>query len=238
MIRYSFVLLLLSTVFSFTAAAQWKSYKISPKGDTLNRQDMKGLKQGPWVVRVDELRGERGYEEEGYFADDKKDGIWRRYSLEGDLIALENYRWGVLNGKNVYFNNQGEPLREEYWRAIDPRSPYDTVDVFDVYDPNKVVRKEIVKVESANVKHGTWKYYDNFKGTVETEKWVMGKLKTNDEPLDDLAPIDISNAKSGDKPAAAATEKKQVQKPKEVMEFEKKNSGKKKLKVRDGSTGG
>jgi len=32
--------------------------------------------------------------------------------------------------------------------------------------------------------------------------------------------------------------KKQVAKPKEVLDFEKKNSGKKKIRVRDGSTGG
>ncbi len=38
--------------------------------------------------------------------------------------------------------------------------------------------------------------------------------------------------------AEARGEKKAINKPKEVLEFEKKNSGKKKVKVRDGSTGG
>ena len=45
--------------------AQYKSYKISVKGDTLNAIDLNGLKQGKWVVHVDPLRGEPGYEEEG-----------------------------------------------------------------------------------------------------------------------------------------------------------------------------
>src|ERR1051325_7258394 len=95
--------LLITTLFiSIVANAQWKSFKLNPKGDTLNRIDQKGLKQGPWVVHVDDLRGERGYEEEGYFDNDKKEGIWRRYSLEGDLIAMEHYRWGQKDGKNQY----------------------------------------------------------------------------------------------------------------------------------------
>jgi antitoxin component YwqK of YwqJK toxin-antitoxin module len=190
-------------------------------------------------VHVDDLRGERGYEEEGYFWNDKKDGIWRRYSLEGDLIALENYRYGVKDGKNVYFNYQGEPLREEYWRAIDPKNPYDTVPVFDLNDPSKIVRFEVVKVESANVKHGVWKYYDTYKGTVEsTEEWVMGKLKQKPSEMDDLAPIDIAKGGTATGTTEKKEEKKTVTKPKEVLDFEKKNNGKKKIKVRDGSTGG
>lgn len=228
-------LLLLFAFASFSASAQsWKSYKIGPKGDTLNRIDKNDLKQGPWVLRVEELRGERGYEEEGYFVNGSKEGLWRRYSLEGDLIALENYRWGQRDGKNVYFTFTGDPLREESWKAIDPKNPYDTVDIYDVNDPSKVVRKEIIKVNEASVKHGTWKYYDNFSNSVETEQWVLGRLK-KDLVSDELAPIDITATKTKDGTATDG-EKKVVTKPKEVLEFEKKNA-KKKIKVRDGRTG-
>jgi len=37
--------------------------------------------------------------------------------------------------------------------------------------------------------------------------------------------------------ASSSTTEKKVAKPKEVLEFEKQNAGKKKIKVRDGSTG-
>src|SRR5260221_243826 len=57
---------------SITGYGQWKSYTISVKGDTLNRVDMKGRKQGPWMIHLDDLRGERGYEEEGYYETGKK----------------------------------------------------------------------------------------------------------------------------------------------------------------------
>src|SRR5689334_25063292 len=98
--KYLFILLLF---IGFNSEAQLKSYTLSSKGDTLNRVDQKGFKQGPWIVHVDDLRGERGYEEEGYFFNDKKEGVWKRFSLEGDLIGLENYSFGMKNGKCVYF---------------------------------------------------------------------------------------------------------------------------------------
>ena len=69
-----------------TYSQKWKSYIIGVKGDTLNRVDMKGLKQGPWVVHVKELRGERGYEEEGFYVNDKKDGVWRKFSWKEILL--------------------------------------------------------------------------------------------------------------------------------------------------------
>jgi hypothetical protein len=47
--------------------AQYKSYSLSDKGDTLNIVDNKGLKQGKWIITVPELRGEPGYDEEGIF---------------------------------------------------------------------------------------------------------------------------------------------------------------------------
>jgi hypothetical protein len=232
-------LLIVALFLSIKGEAQWKTFTIGPKGDTLNRIDYKGRKQGPWVVHVDEIRGERGYEEEGIFENDKKEGIWRRFSLDGDLIAEETYRYGMKDGRCMYFTNAGEPLREESWRAIDPNNPYDTVDVIDVNDPTKVLRKEIIKVEPISYKHGTWSYYNTQSGTVEkTEEWVMNKPKVKEVAAtadDDMAPIDVTNgtatAKKDDKKPA------ETKKPQAILDYEKKNV-KKKIKVRDGSTGG
>lgn len=231
--RYFFSLLLL---ISLGASAQWKSYIIGVKGDTLNRVDKQGRKQGPWVVQVPELRGERGYEEDGYFEDDKKEGRWVRYSLQGDKLAVENYRWGQKDGRCEYYNNMEDLVRVESWHAIDPKNPYDTIPVTDPKNPSKILRFEIVKVESPSVKHGYWRYYDPQTGRVEkTEQWVLDKLKVKEDD-EDSAVV----AADGTTPATAqkADEKKQLAKPKEVLEYEKKNAGKKKIKVRTGSTGG
>lgn len=226
--KYLFILLLF---IGFNSEAQLKSYTLSSKGDTLNRVDQKGFKQGPWIVHVDDLRGERGYEEEGYFFNDKKEGVWKRFSLEGDLIALENYNFGMKSGKCVYFTNSGEPLREENWRAIDPKNPYDTVDVRDVNDPSKVLSKMIVKVEPNSYKHGTWTYYNTATGGIDrTEQWVMNKPKEEVAAEDDMAPIVVTKS--------AKKDEKAKPKLKAIEDYEKKNSGKKKIKVRDGNTGG
>lgn len=216
---------------------QWKDYIISVKGDTLNRVDMKGKKQGPWSVHVDDLRGEKGYEEEGYFEDDMKEGIWKRYSLQGIKIAEEQYRWGKLNGRAKYFTYNGGLLREESWRAMDPANAYDTVDVYDVLDPTKIVKRVVIKNDGIALKHGEWNYYDPAEGViVKTENYQLDKLVNNqNEAVDDeLKPLGIgANSKNPSDTAG----KKALPKLKEIAEYEKKNAGKKKVKTRDGKTG-
>ena len=228
-------LLIVAIFISLQANAQPRSFILSPKGDTLNRVDQKGLKQGPWVIHVDDLRGERGYEEEGYFSNDRKEGMWRQFSLEGDLIAIENYAYGMKSGKCMYFTYSGLPLREETWRAIDPKSPYDTIDIRDVNDPSKILRKEIIKVEPNSYKNGTWTYYNTMTGEVEkTEQWVMNKPREEVQDGGDMAPIDVSDGTATTRKADKPVEKT---KPQAILDYEKKNA-KKKIKVRDGSTGG
>jgi antitoxin component YwqK of YwqJK toxin-antitoxin module len=232
--RLLFILLLFISV---SGQAQWKSFILSVRGDTLNRVDKQDRKQGPWSIHVDDLRGERGYEEEGYFENDLKEGTWKRYSLDGVKIAEENYRWGKLSGKQQYFTYGGGLLREESWRAIDPSVAFDTVAVFDIKDPSKVAKWVVIKNDGVALKHGKWTYYDPMKGTIEaTENYVMNKLQTGDGSEindDEIRPLAISDGKSK---TDTMTNKTAV-KPKEVLEYEKKNSGKKKIKKRDGETG-
>lgn len=230
-----FVLLFIS----LTGNAQWKSFILNRSGDTLNRVDMNGKKQGPWTISVPDLRGERGYEEEGYFENDVKEGIWKRFSLEGVKIAQENYRWGKLNGRQQYFTFFGGLMREENWRAIDPANQFDTVAVYDLKDPTKVLDYVVVKNEGVAMKHGKWTYYDPREGTIEaTEFYVMNKLQTDDGTMindDDIKPLSVSSGKTAQTDTVAA---KKTVKPQAILDYEKKNSGKKKIKVRDGNTGG
>lgn len=197
--------------------AQYKTYKISVKGDTINAVDRKGLKQGKWVVHVDPLRGEPGYEEEGIFLNDKKEGSWRKYDLQGDLIAYENYKSGDKDGKSQYFTPLGDLVREENWRGYNPEQPYDTIPIYGTGN-NEIINYKIVKAEPYSVKDGVWTYYENGK-IIKTENYDRGYLlnpsKTEvatDEPMKKIV-------------------------PKEVLEYQKKNSHKKHVKVRDGSTG-
>jgi hypothetical protein len=177
------------------------------------------------VVRVESLRGEPGFEEEGYFENDKKEGAWRKYNLQGDLLAIENFRWGNRDGKQQYFTMMGELLREESWKSVNPENPYDTIDVPDLDNPMVTVTK-VIKHETSEVKHGTWKFYDPVSGMIiKTENYLFGQKDKG-----------FGNSSSTD--AVTAEQPKASPKPKAVEEWEKKNSGKKKIVVRDGRTGG
>lgn len=201
--------------------SQTPAYIIGVKGDTLNRMDAKGIKQGKWVNHVDELRGEPGYEEEGQYKDNRKEGTWRVYSLEGDLKGLEFYRWGNKDGICQYFSPSGALLREESWKALNPDKLYDTLVVEDVEHLNQY-RTVIVKNEGVAIKHGIWKYYDPSTGMINrTQTYTMGKLETAKAPV-------VQDS-------TQVAEQKRV-KPKEVQDYEKKNAGKKKIRVRTGQT--
>lgn len=169
--------MLLSTLVpQVLAAQQWLNYTLTPRKDTINRLDLQKMKQGPWVLRYETIRGEPGFEEEGFFVDDKKDGPWRRFSLMGDLIARENYKWGFRDGKQQYFTSMGDLLREEGWKATNPQNPYDTLVVPDIEHPDRMIEK-VIKHEAAEVKNGTWTFYDPSSGDVtKTEHFVFGQV--------------------------------------------------------------
>ena len=215
-------LLIALVLFSMSGYAQWKDYKIGVKGDTLNKVDQKGLKQGKWVNHFDEIRGEPGYEEEGIYKDNRKEGNWRLYDLSGDLIGLEYYRWGNKDGVCQYLNTAGELLREESWRAMNPDKPYDTLQIEDI-DHLDQYRTVVVKNEGVAIKHGTWKFYNPTTGMIiRTETYTLGKLEI---------------PKSSKQDTTTTASNKSLVKPKEVQDYEKKNAGKKKVKFRDGATG-
>ncbi len=214
-------ILVLVLLISLNGYSQWKSYTISPRGDTLNCIDQKDKKQGPWTHRYETMRGEPGYEEEGFYKDNRKEGEWRMFSLSGDLVGVENYKWGFKDGICKYYSMHGDLRLEQSWKALNPDKEYDTLVVEDI-DKLESYRTVVVKNEGAALKHGPWKYYNAEDGSLtRTEIYVLGKMQND-----------------GMATKAPQTDKKTIDKPKEVLDFEKKNSGKKKVKLRDGSTGG
>lgn len=203
----------------FQAFSQLKDYVIGPKGDTLNILDNQDRRQGRWVNHFDEVRGEPGFEEEGVYKNGRKEGTWRLYSLQGDLIGVEYYKWGNKDGACQYFGMNGTLLREENWRALNPEKQYDTLTVEDVDHLDKY-KTVIVKNEGVAIKDGEWKFYDPVTHMVaRTEVYTLGKL---DKQFSGSSPVVKDSNKT-------------VAKPKEVLDFEKK-TGKKKVKVQNGST--
>ncbi len=220
-IRQLFLLTIIQLLFLANGLAQYKSYKLNTSHDTINIVDKNGQKQGKWVIHVDELRGEQGYEEEGIFKNDKREGIWRQYNLTSDIIGVENYLNGGKDGVQQYFTYIGALYRQESWRGYNPDAPYDTIPIYGT-GSNEIVNYKIVKAEQYSVKHGEWKFYDPATGQLtKTEKYDRGLLEKPNAPVA-IAPV-------ADKP-------KKVEKTPEMLQWEKKNKGKKKA-LRDGKTG-
>jgi len=211
-------------LYVLSASAQYKSYVISPKGDTLNVIDNKGLKQGKWVISVAELRGEPGYDEEGFYKDGKKAGPWRRYNSTGDIIAIENYRFGGKDGLQEYFSFLGDIMKQEEWRAYNPDAPYDTIAV---YGPgnNEIISYKIVKAEQYSVPHGEWKYYEPGGRVAKIENYERGHLLKGEE---DKKAATVSDILTTTTETVKPSEKV---KTKEILEYEKKYSKKKRNKL-------
>lgn len=185
-------LLILLLLFSTSTHAQYKSFVKGVRGDSINKVDMNDMKQGKWVIRVAPLRGNPGYEEEGYFKDDRKHGPWKTYNLMGDKIADETFRYGNKDGRCLYFSIAGL-IREEFWKA--PRNlenPYDTIMVPDPGVANKY-KQVVIRNEGQSIKHGTWRYFDPVYGRlIEEEKYYLNDLVVNNNseappPLDTSA---------------------------------------------------
>ena len=219
-IQKSALIVFLLQFFFSTGFTQYKTYELTVNRDTINAIDKKDQKQGKWVIKVGEVRGEPGYEEEGIFKDGKREGVWRRFNNNGDLIAIENYRYGGKDGIQQYYTMMGDLGRVEGWRAYNPDAPYDTIPVYGQGN-NEIISYKIVKAEQYSVKHGTWKWFNPTTGRlIRSETYDRGYLPKEPEPN-----------------TAATDDKKKKVKPAEVLEYEKKNSGKKKVKTRDGQTG-
>ncbi len=220
----SLTLLILILLFGNRSFAQHKAFNLNARRDTVNIVDKKGIKQGKWVIRHDELRGEPGFEEEGMFKDGEKNGYWRKYTLEGDLLAVENFRLGGKDGLQQYFSFVGDIIREETWRGYNPDAPYDTVAIYGT-GSNEIIDYKIVKALPYSVKNGPWRYYQGGM-VVKTEEWERNNLV---QP--ETAKVKDDKDKDADK-----TKPKKVEKTAAMIAWEKKNKGKKKV-VRDGSTG-
>lgn len=205
----------------FYANAQWKDYKLTQDGDTVNCIDKNDKKQGYWIIRKPAKYGNPASEEVGNFVDDLKEGTWKVFSQMGDPLAVENYKWGNKHGKCSYYNINGL-IREEQWVAMNPAIAFDTVDVVDPV--TEAVERVVVKNEGISIRHGWWVYHDPEKKRVlNQEEYVLGKLQ---ETYLDGEEINIDTV----------AKKKEKEKPKVVEEYEKKYKNKK-HKTRPGSTG-
>jgi antitoxin component YwqK of YwqJK toxin-antitoxin module len=203
-----------------TEKVSTKSFKLNADGDTINKIDSKDRKQGKWVITKEPLRGNPGYEEEGIYKDNLKEGVFRKYSTDGDILGYETFLHDAKEGSQQYYTNLGVLEREESWRAFNPEHPNDTIPIYGT-GSGEIIEYKIQKAVPYSVKHGVWKYYNPVNGELlVTETWDRN-VKVVPKPKETTV---ASTGKSLD------GVKKKVAKTPEMLEWERKNKGKKVIK--------
>ncbi|WP_349317483.1 hypothetical protein [Chitinophaga sp. MM2321] len=149
-------------------------------GQTKNNQrDAQQRKQGYWIEQVAELRGEPGYTWEGVYKNDRKEGVWKKTSLIGNLIAEETFKNNVLDGYCKYYFPDGKKSEEGAFISTEIEGQRDTImiidPVTDVETPTEIIRK------GNSVRNGVWKLYDEESGKMVKEYYNRGATVTAEE---------------------------------------------------------
>ncbi len=164
-----FLLLLMATTVSAQQLPDKKKLK-----EKLNQYDNKGMKDGLWLNRMPERKGEGAYNEFGNYHRGEKTGLWYKMTAGGDLLAIENFKRDYYDGQVKYFTN-GQLTVVGMYRALNPDVVIDTIIVEEpVTGAQELVA---VKADRGTVRHGTWRFYDERTGRLEkVEEYQVDNL--------------------------------------------------------------
>ncbi|HWV65686.1 hypothetical protein [Chitinophaga sp.] len=147
--------------------------------EKVNQRDAQNRKQGRWVEEVGELRGEPGYTWEGVYKNGRKEGVWKRTSSIGNLLAEETYKNNVLDGYCKYYFSNGKLSQEGAFLATEIEGQRDTIMIIDPVT-NAETPTEIVR-QGNSVRNGVWKLYDEETGKMVKEYYKRGETVSADE---------------------------------------------------------
>jgi hypothetical protein len=132
----------------------------------INQTDSKGKPQGQWLIRQPARMGEDAFAEWGSFDHGQRTGTWYKFDGEGEVSAIQHYRYGMLDGEAKYFEN-GRLVCVGHYRGLNPGYAFDTIYVVDPV--TDVEHKRVVSTDRGSVKHGLWQYYDESTGRLIRE---------------------------------------------------------------------
>lgn len=182
-------MLIICSCFALLAAAQTAA----------NQTDARNRKQGPWVEQVPSIRGEPGYSWEGIYKNDRKEGVWKKYTTDGDVMAEETFKNGVLDGLCKYFYPNGKISAIGNMLSVDIEGQKDTVVVIDPVSGQETLTE--VTRKGYSVKHGEWKVYDE-DGMMMRETYNRGELSNSvmgNRPRSQAAPLPHEAAEAAKK---------------------------------------
>ncbi len=105
------IILLITITFSY---GQWKSYTIY-KGDTINKIDQQGRKQGLWIFFNPQYKG--GIVQIGHYKNNMKEGLWTIYYPNGNIKAKITFHHNRQYGPVVLYYPNGKVNEQGYWKG-------------------------------------------------------------------------------------------------------------------------
>lgn len=136
----------------------------------------------------------------GEYMQRNRDGLWKFYAVDGHLVKEARYRMGIKEGMHVIYNRQGDTAEVTHWKENHRHGRwwkrigeqgYITARYIDgnlegrlveYDDQGRLAREGNYK---AGLKHGSYRYYENGRLTVD-ESWNHGLM--NDRKIRLLTP--------------------------------------------------
>lgn len=131
-----------------------------------NQTDAKGKPHGQWIIRQEARMGEEAFSEWGTFEHGVKWGAWYKFDRDAEVIAIERFRNGALDGEATYFE-RGSLVCIGHYRGLNPAYAFDTIYVLDPVRDVEI--RKVISTERGTVKHGLWRYYDPRTGRMYRE---------------------------------------------------------------------
>lgn len=167
MIQFKHILILLLSVLSLKVAGQASLVSI-------NQTDDRGKPHGAWYIYKEALRGEPSESVFGEYEHGMKTGLWYVSDGQGNMVSIESFKMDVRDGEAKYFEN-GFLTCIGHFRGLNPKIALDTVLItHPITGEEKLV---YVPTERGSVRHGSWRFYDEFTGRlIKEEQYQIDEL--------------------------------------------------------------
>lgn len=90
------------------------SFSVFAQSDTINQTDGNSLRQGYWIIYS---KANTFKEQEGTYADNKKEGLWKKYYSNGNLEHEITYVRNKPNGYAKFYYENGKLSEEGIWKG-------------------------------------------------------------------------------------------------------------------------
>ncbi len=176
MCKLFFLLGWLTLVLPARAQNKVQDEKVVPPAPSsgLNKLDNRGKKNGTWFTTTEPRMGEPGVSEFGSYDHGFRYGFWYKIDHAGDLVSIEHFKNGVLDGEVKYYD-RGRLYCIGHYRGLNPLYQFDTIVVMDPITHDEKLR--VIPTEYGSLRHGMWVYYDPESGaTLKEEEYQVDDL--------------------------------------------------------------